>query len=538
MTPSGRSITWSEMERARRRLAAEEGTLLKDWGGNLPFALAYPNSYYIGMSNLGLQAIYGWLNSREGALCERVFWDPENARSGALPVSVESQRPLNDFAVAAFSLNYEIDYFHIAPLLRASGLPVFSRERDESHPLIIAGGPCVSANPQPVAPFFDALFIGEAEALLPALLPVLRSAGGQDRPSLLQELAKLPGVYVPSFPPKSPVKRQWVQDLADAPTHSVVLTRDTELKDLYLVEVERGCAHGCRFCLVSNTFSPMRFHPLESLLSQCEAGLRHRRRIGLVGPAVTDHPQIEDLLSALLKLKAGFSPSSLRLSSLTGSLMQKLVAGGLRSMALAPEAGSQCLREVIKKRFSEEQVLAAVGHAAEAGIQQMKLYFMIGLPAENAQDVSAIPDLVLKAKGIIEKRRARTRIVLNIAPFVPKANTPFQWLPMAPLNLIEERLSRIKHDLANQGVEVKNESPQWSEVQAVLSRGGAELAQALAGVSRVSLPAWRDALAAAELDITHYAHERWSLSESLPWDFIRSGADTSVLADELTKATS
>ncbi len=514
------SITWDETEKARQRLEKETGTIVKDWGGKLPFAFVYPNSYFIGMSNLGLQAIYGLLNIREDSVCERVFWDKENSEQGALPLSVESQRPLTDFAVLAFSLNYEIDYFNIAPLLKASGIPLYSAERDETQPLIIAGGPCITANPMPVAPFFDCLCIGEAEALLPSMLPLLSEGISGNRDELLQQLCKLPGIYVPRYPKETPVARQWVKNMDEFPVHSIVLTRDTELNDMYLVEVERGCAHSCHFCLVSSAFSPLRFHSLDSLLKQCEDGLHYRKRLGLVGPAVTDHPQIEELFDHLLQKGAQVSISSLRLTSLTSRIMEQLVKGGLRSIALAPEAGTECLRKVIKKGITETQILEAIRLSAEKGMQQIKLYFMIGLPEETGEDIQGIVDLALAGKSIIEKKKGKTRITLNVSPFVPKAGTVFQRMPMAPLDVLQSRIAFLKNQLAHQGIQIKHESPQWSEVQAVLSRGDSSLVKVLADAGKESLPAWREAVDQHQLDIDYFAHQKWPGTQKLPWDWI------------------
>jgi len=533
MSPEKHSITWDEMEKGRRRLEKETGTIIKDWGGKLPFAFIYPNTYFIGMSNLGLQAVYGLLNEREEAVCERVFWDKENSENGALPLSVESQRPLTDFAVLAFSLNYEIDYFNIAPLLKASGLPLYSEERDETYPLVIAGGPCITANPMPVAPFFDCLCIGEAEVLLPAMLPVLAEGISGNRNDLLQALSGIPGIYVPRYHHESPVSRQWVKKLDEFPTHSIVLTQDTELKDLYLIETERGCAHNCRFCLVSSAFSPMRFHSVDSLVKQAETGLKYRKRLGLVGPAVTDHPQIEELLEELLKMGAQLSISSLRITSLNLKILEQMVRGGLRSVALAPEAGSEGLRQVIKKGINEAQALEAIRMAAEARMQQLKLYFMVGLPQESDEDIRAIADLTLAGKSLIEKKRGQTRITLNISPFVPKAGTVFQWLPMAPLDILQKRISLLKSLLAHQGIQIKNESPQWSEVQTVLSRGDQSLTPILAEVEQESLPAWRQAVEQHQVDIDYFAHRRWDTRQRLPWSIIDSGHTPEKLADEL-----
>ncbi|MFH1169162.1 MAG: radical SAM protein, partial [Chloroflexota bacterium] len=342
----------------RERLSREEGTIIKDWGGRLPVALVYPNSYYLGMSNLGVHALYALLNGYGTVVCERVFLDDDSRHKGA-PLSLESQRPLTDFAVLAFSVSYELDYFNVAQIIKAGGLPLYAADRDERHPLLIAGGPCISSNPMPLAPFFDCLCIGEAEPLVPALLPALLEGSGGRRHELLKSLAAIPGVYVPQPPPQVPVVRQRAADLDDFPVSSVVLTPDTELGDLYLMEVERGCNWGCRFCLVCTTFSPMRLHSAGRLIEQAKKGLEHRKRIGLVGPAVTDHPQIEEILSALHGMGAGLSISSLRISTLSDGILRELAQGGVRSIALAPEAGSQRLRQVIKKGISEEDVLAA-----------------------------------------------------------------------------------------------------------------------------------------------------------------------------------
>jgi radical SAM superfamily enzyme YgiQ (UPF0313 family) len=522
MSLNKHSITWNEMEKGRKRLDEEQGAIVKDWGGKLPFAFVYPNSYFIGMSNLGLQAIYGLLNRRDDSVCERVFWDKDNSQSGILPLSIESQRPLTDFAVIAFSLNYEIDYLNLASIFKTSRIPLFSKDRDETQPLIIAGGPCIISNPLPIAPFFDCLCIGEAEALLPSMITVLSKGISRSRDTLLEELSKLPGLYVPRFSKGQPVIRQWVKKLDDFPVHSIVLTRQTELKDLFLVEVEKGCAHGCRFCLVSSAFNPMRFHSADQIIQQAQDGLKYCKRIGLVGPAVTDHPQIEYIFDSLLKMGAQFSISSLRLTSLTKGILEQMVKGGLRSITLAPEAGSECLRQAIKKGISEDQIFRVINQAAELNLQQLKLYFMMGLPGEKDEDIRAIVELALKSKEIIDSKRSKIRITLNISPFVPKAGTSFQRQPMESLDILQERIKYIKNSLAHKGIQINTESAQWSEVQAVLSRGDSSLAEVLSEIKAESLSEWRAAIEKEQIDVNYFAHQRWQEDTALPWSFIRS----------------
>ncbi len=527
-----------EVKKARQQLSRELGTIIKDWGGRVPIALIYPNSYHIGMSNLGIHAIYSLLNSHRDVVCERAFWAEEDRVRQLPALCIESQRPLSDFAVLAFSISYELDYFNVVPVLKASGIPLYAADRDERHPLIIAGGSCIIANPLPLSPFFDCLCIGEAEPILPAMLPILSEGIKGRRSDMLKVLASLPGVYVPQCYSGNPVVRQWAKNLDDFPVNSVVLTPDTELGDLYLIEVERGCNWGCRFCLTSNAFRPMRFRSIDKLIEQAKLGLKYRKRLGLVGAAVSDHPQIEELLVRLRQIGAGLSISSLRVRPLPDIVLREMAKGGAKTIALAPEAGSQRLRQVIRKGISEDDILETMSKAAEQEIKQLKLYFMIGLPSETDEDVEEIVNLTLRCKNILDRRRSGIRITLNIAPFVPKAGTPFQWLPMASLSALRHSLSLLKNNLQPKGIKINTESPDWSEVQAVLARGDTKLAEVLAGVEEVSLSGWRQAVRKCHLDIDFYAHQRWDTNQRLPWEIIDSGTETDYLKLELDRALS
>jgi radical SAM superfamily enzyme YgiQ (UPF0313 family) len=514
------------------QLSREEGSIIKDWGGRLPVALIYPNSYYLGMSNLGIHAIYRLLNSHPHVVCERVFWEKDNKA----PSSIESQRPLTDFSILAFSVSYELDYFNIVSILKKSGIPLYSAARDGRHPLVIAGGPCITANPMPLSPFFDCLCIGEAEPLLPAMLTVLFEGISGERDELLRALASLPGIYVPASRAKTPAVRQWAENLDDFATSSVIVTPDTELGDLYLIEIERGCPRGCRFCLVNTAFAPMRYRSVDKLINQARQGLRYRKRIGLVGPAVADHPQIKEILAHLRQMGAELSISSLRIDSLSSNILKEMAEGKAKTVTIAPEAGSQRLRQLINKNISDDDILKTIDKAAEQEIRQLKLYFMLGLPSETDDDVADIIELALAARDIINRRKSRTRITINIAPFVPKAGTPFQWLPMAPLPTLNRRLSLLKKSLPPKGIKIKVESPAWSQIQGVLARGDTGLADVLANVEEITLSGWRKAVAKCRLDIDYYVNQRWDTSQRLPWDFIDSGTKVEHLCAELEKA--
>jgi radical SAM superfamily enzyme YgiQ (UPF0313 family) len=515
------------------RTLKEDGTIIKDWGGRLPVALIYPNAYFLGMSNLGVHAIYKLLNTNLRVVCERVFLDTAEKN---LPVALESGRPLMDFAVLAFSVSYELDYFNVVNILKAAGIPLFAADRDESHPLVIAGGPSVSANPVPLAPFFDCLCIGEAEAILPGMLPVLFEGIGGERKALIKALASLPGVYAPAFPPERPVVRRYARNLDDFPVASVVLTPDTELGDLYLIEAERGCARGCRFCLVNTAFAPMRYRAADGIVKQAWDGLHRRRRIGLVGPAVTDHPHINDILAGLLKFNAEISLSSLRIDTLSDEVLGALEKGKAQTITMAPEAGSQRLRDIVNKGISEGKILEAIDRIAARRFTQLKLYFIVGLPTETEEDVQEIVRLTLAIKERIEKRPGALRITLNVAPFVPKAGTPFQWLPMASQDALNSRLGLLRSNLPLEGIKVNEESPAWSQVQGVLSRGDDMVAKVIAGMGEISLAGWRAAGVANGLDIDYYVNQKWDTGQKLPWAFIDSGISNERLCGELERA--
>jgi radical SAM superfamily enzyme YgiQ (UPF0313 family) len=530
-------VTWNRGRDARHHLAGEQGTLIKDWGGQFPVALVYPNSYYLGMSNLGVHTIYSQLNGSPGVVCERVFWEQPDDGPPQPPVSIESRRQLSEFAMLAFSVTYELDYVNIPRILRAAGIPLQATDRDATHPLIIAGGACLTANPMPVAPFFDALCIGEAEAILPQLLSALSHAPEGGRTGQLAALSHVPGIYLPHAT-GAPVFRQWAKNLDDVPVHSAIVTDDTELGDLYLIEVERGCRWACRFCLVCGVFRPMRLHSVESIVAQAKVGLRYRKRLGLVGPDVPDHPGFEDLLNRLKALGADISVSSLRIKPLFDLALSELARGGAGTVSFAPEAGSERLRGVIRKGITEDDILRAVEFTSRHKLRQLRMYFMVGLPTETDDDVEAIASLTLRCKSILEKRTSTTRITLSVAPFVPKAGTAFERLPMERLPVLDRRLSLLRKRLRVNGIKVTGDSPAWSEVQTILARGDASLASVLANTRETTLAAWNEAVRTAGIDVDALAHQRWTADYTLPWHNIDSGFSRDHLRSEMEAALS
>ena len=557
------SITWEATGRARARLANERGAIHKDWGGRLPVALIYPNTYAVGMSSLGFQIVYRLLNDDPDVVCERAFYEAagrggtqsglpaglgtrRGARPGRSILSLESQRPLGDFAALAFSVTFELDYYHVVATLRDSGLPLWASERDERHPLVIGGGPCLTANPEPVAPFFDAILIGEAEPALPGLVAVL--CRHMSRAQTLRALAQLPGVYVPSlYEPvygaggrllgieraegaPQVVNRVWLRHLEDGPGASAIVTPDTELSDMFLVEVARGCARGCLYCLAGYCFLPARERRPESVLAAARQGLALTRKIGLVGAAVADYSYFEEVVSRLQAEGARVSVSSLRVDSLSEPVARALAAGGARTVTLGVEAGSQRLRDLVHKGIGDEDVKRAVDAAAAAGFAQAKLYYMIGLPGETDADVEAIGLQVMRLAKRLERARKGGRVTVAVTPFVPKAQTPFQWMAMAEADVLRERLALLQSALRPKRIEVRAEGVDWARVEGVLARGDRRLAAVLAAMDRYSLAAWNRALAQRGLSADLYLRGPRPVEEVLPWAAVSTGVPASALA--------
>ncbi len=548
------------IDRARRRLAAESGPHTPPWGGRLSVALVYPNTYHHAMSNLGFLSVYQELNRRDDTLCERFFLpDPddlaEHRRTGFRLFSLESQRPLSDFDLVAFSISFENDYLNIPVLFELAGLPLWREERGEIEPLVLAGGVCAFLNPEPLAEIIDLFAIGEAEVLLPPLLATLQE-GDRSRRELLAALAGVPGIYVPAFyhpeydrerltgyrvdPPAPPrVTRQWLGDYDRTVIRAERQTSETEFGELSLVEISRGCSRGCRFCAAGFLFLPPREHALEALEAACSAGLETRGRVGLVGAAVSDHPRLAELQSFIASAGGESSLASLRIDSLSEPEVAALREGGHRSVALAPEAGSQRLRDLVNKGLDETQILSAVRLLAAGGILNLKLYFLLGLPSETEDDLDELLALVEKARAIwLEEGKKLGRLgtlQLSVNPFIPKPFTPLQWAGMAPEGELKKRLKRLQGAIRRlPNVELVSESLRASVLQALLSRGDRRVGRLLpllaAGESLKS------ACRSTGLDPGGYVIRERDADESFPWEVLDSGVTRAYLWREYCSA--
>jgi radical SAM superfamily enzyme YgiQ (UPF0313 family) len=552
-------------DRARATLAREAGVLVKPHGQRIRVALAFPNTYHIGMSNLGFQTVYRLFNEMDDVVCERVFLPPrqelqDQRAAGLKLLTIESQTPVKEFDVFAMSVSFEWDYPNVLTLLRLAGMPIYAAERQAGRdPLVVLGGAVTFVNPEPLALFADVVAAGEGEELVPTLVQRIREATGRE--SLLEALGRDRGFYVPSawtpdYAPDgtmrgmigdptrggaAPVKKAAVRttDLLDPP-HTQIFTPDTEFGSRFLIEVVRGCANLCRFCWAGYNYLPVRAFDTGRILSLAEAARPHASKVGLVSIALCDHPDIEVILERLAGMGYSISPASLRLDDLNESIVRRLVTSGERGVTIAPEAGSDRLRRVINKTFTNEEILDKANLLFANGVENLKLYFMIGLPTETDEDLVAMRDLTAQLRGIMlhhGRTRGRIgRIVASVNPLIPKPGTAYQWLPMEDPAITDKKAKRLKKlvaDMDNVYFTVKSE--RHSYYQALMSLGDRRVAPAIDMVERNG-GNWREAVQATAVDADFYIFRDRSQDAYLPWDVIDGGMKQSFFRNEFDKA--
>ena len=586
----------------------EQGAITSKRQGRINIALVYPNTYRAGMSNLGFQTVYALFNAHHHVACHRFFLpDQDIEREGkvsgrkqkhrseglhglaphplsdrgrkqkrrqkahaAMPQSVETGMPLSHYDIIAFSISFENDYLHLITLLTSAHLPTRAADRDNTHPLIIAGGVASFLNPEPIAPFIDCFLMGEAEVLIPGFIKHYDDTASSDVPhagieknALLEMLAQsMKGVYVPEFyklkypgdnnidqltAPPCPIspeipKTVEVQRIASHDTISTttqILTSNTAFDNTYLIETGRGCPHGCRFCSAGFIYRPPRFTPKERVIDAMKAAGEMTNKIGLVSAAVSDHPDINAICTAGIAMGHVISFSSLRLDNLTDKTLDTLVNASVKTATIAPEAGSERMRRIINKKITETQILSAVERIVARGILNIKLYFMVGLPFEIHEDVQAIVDLTLKIKqAFLEASRKKGKIgtiTLSINPFIPKPATPFQWAAMDRPSVYKKKVKHIREALKREGnVVVNSESPKTAEINALLAQGDRRMADVLERAADVGWPqTLKDDHYFAKLPPIHHPLD---LDAPLPWEILDTGIKKSFLINEFKRA--
>ena len=520
-------------------------------------AIVYPNTYFVGMSNLGLHIIYEEINLHPSSVCERIFL-PEKKELDVYDktktplMSVETQRPMHQFDVVAFDVTFEMDYFHIPLMLRYGRVPVMSEDRTGFDPIVIAGGPCATFNPEPFADFIDAFIIGEGEGIVTAVLERIRKGreNGESREETISALAQIDGVYVPVlYTPQYDDNKRFVgYDIAEgAPKtirrhfepltsggETVIATNFTEFGAMYIIEVARGCGRHCRFCMAGYCFRVPRVRPLDILKEGVDRAEKLGKKVGLMGAAISDYPEVDELVTYIRSKDMRYSCASLRADSLTQAVVDGLADSGQKTITIAPETGSERLRRVINKGISEEHLQNAATLSAKSGIQHMRLYIMIGLPTETDEDIEAIVGLAERTQAHMAEVGCKGRLTLSINPFIPKPFTPFQWMAMDNQKTVEKKLQYIKKALQkNRRIEVLVESPKEAYIQGVLARGDRRLGAVLAACAADrGSKSFKAEMKAAGLDMDEMNYRERSFDEFLPWSHLDMGMDDGYLEME------
>ncbi len=534
----------------------EQGAIIKHGKGLTKVALVYPNTYKAGMSSLGFQTVYRLANDVETIGCERIFL-PDPRQKHKKIKSVETGLSLEKFDILLFSISFENDFVHLVQLLKETGIPLRSSDRNRIHPLVIAGGVACFLNPEPIAPFMDLFLLGEAECLLEPFFDQFNTA--KNRETLLSTIeAAVPGAYVPSqhlpilysnqdIPSNLPPTKicvQYLDTLERVKTTTTIMTSQTAFKESFLIETLKGCPHGCRFCTAGFIYRPPRIYPTQTIYQALDEATTRTKKVGLVSSAILDHPDINLICQYARDKDLKLSFSSLRADKLNDQIIQILADSSVKTATIAPEAGSQRMRDIINKKITRKEILSAAKQLVDAGIINLKLYFMIGLPFETNQDIEEIVSLTLAIKAVFleasKKKKKIGSITLSINPFIPKPCTPFQWSAMTLESTLKQRINIIRQGLKKTANLTTNfESLRQAKRNALLSLGDRDTADIIETAAEIG---WTMAMKTNKDYCDRVIYQEKYISREmdskapLPWNILRHRVGDQFLGKEFEKA--
>ncbi len=488
----------------------------------LSIALVFPNVYAVGMANLGFQAIYRLFNEFPGVRSERAFLYDQFPQ---ITKTLESGEELRNFDIIAFSISYELDFPNLVQILLNAGITPFSANRHAKEPLVIAGGAIAFMNPTPIEPFIDFFYLGEIEPQLPALLQLLLKfkQDRYERAEMLDQLSDEAGIYIPERFKRNSINKIYQSARESSPQYSPIISPDSHFKNMFLIEVGRGCGRHCHFCAASHIYHPFRIFSKEKILNAISSFCYDTKRIGLIGAALSDYPKLYELCNVLVDKGFELGLSSFRLDMITPEFLQTLERGNVKTLTFAPEAGTEQLRNMINKNLSDQQIIAAAHAIADSEINQVKLYFMIGLPRETDEDVEGIVHLVKNIQKILVKNRKLKSLTVSINTFIPKPFTPFQWSPMATENEIRRKRKYLEEEFKKiPGVQFTRKNVKDEIRQGIFSRGDRRVAKAIYFKIKNNVD-WQTAWQQAEIDVNSIIRQYKNFEDGLPWDFMVYG---------------